>query len=138
MRILFKEGSKMNIRNVLNDEIKNEFEELKKIELGSDKYKTTVDGLAKLVDKSIDLERLDFEMDDRAENRETENDLKLQQMKEDKKDRIAKNVISVVGIAVPVVFGVWGTYKTFKFEENGTITSDAGRKYINNIFRFLK
>ena len=91
-----------------------------------------------LVDKSIDLERLDFEMDDKAENRETENDLKLQQMKEDKKDRIAKNIISVVGIAVPVVFGVWGTYKTFKFEENGTITSDAGRKYINNIFCIVK
>lgn len=49
----------MSIRTLLNEEIKNEFNDLKKMELGSETYKTTVDGLTKLVDRAIELERID-------------------------------------------------------------------------------
>ena len=40
----------MKIETILQEEIKSEFEELKGMQLGTDEYKSTVDGLTQLVD----------------------------------------------------------------------------------------
>lgn len=123
----------MNIRNVLNDEIQDEFKNLRKMELGSDTYKVTVDGLTKLVDKAIELEKLDADMDEKAESRENEIELKRKQMQIDKKDQIVKNGIAIAGIIVPTVITIWGTLKSFKFEETGTVTTIMGRGFIQKL-----
>lgn len=125
----------MNIRNVLNEEIGSEFEELSKIEVGSDKYKSAVDGVTKLVDRAIELEKFYVEMEDKTETRENETELKVQQIKNDKKDQVVRNGIAIAGIIIPTAITVWGTLKTLKFEETGTITTDAGRNFINRIFK---
>ena len=133
---IIKEVQKMNIRNVLNDEIESEFEALSEIEIGSDTYKTTVDGLAKLVDKAIELERLDAEMDDKADNRETDLDFKRQQMQTEKRAQIVRNGIAIAGIVIPTAVTVWGTLKSLKFENaGGIISTDAGRNFISRIFK---
>ena len=54
---------------------------------------------------------------------------------EEKKDRKWKNGISVAGIVVPIVVTVWGTLKTLKFEETGTVTTNAGRSFMNRLFK---
>ena len=125
----------MNIRNVLENEIENEFEELGKIEVGTDKYKSAVDGVTKLVDKAIDLEKFYIEMEDKVDARENEADLKAKQIKNDKRDQIVRNGIAIAGIVVPTAITIWGTLTTLKFEEVGTVTTNAGRAFMNRLFK---
>lgn len=112
----------MDIQSLLNEEIRNEFQDLKSMELGSEEYKATVDGLTKLVDRSIEIEKIDVESQE-----------KQIQMKEEKIDRWVKNGIAVGGIILPIVITIWGTKKSFEFEKEGTITTIMGRGFINKL-----
>lgn len=123
----------MKIETLLHDEIRSELEELKKIELGSEKYKVTVDGLTKLVDKAIEMDKLNIEVQEKVESRENDNDLKLKQMEEERKDRFVRNGIAVAGIVIPTMVTIWGTIKTIEFEKEGTITTIMGRGFINKL-----
>ena len=123
----------MSIHRLLDEEIQNELVELKKMKLGDEEYKTTVDGLTKLVDRSIEMEKLDIEKQEKAENQEIDNSFKLKQMDEDRKDRIVKNCITIAGIAIPSIITIWGTIKSFEFEKEGTITTIMGRGFINKL-----
>ena len=123
----------MNIETLLREEIKSELEELKKMSLGTDEYRTTVDGITKLADRAIEMERLDIESQDKAEAREIEAELKLKEMSEERKDRWIKNGISVMSVLVPTVVTIWGTVKSIEFEKEGTITTIMGRGLINKL-----
>lgn len=123
----------MNIETLLREEIKSELEELKKMSLGTDEYRTTVDGITKLADRAIEMERLDIESQEKAESREIEAELKLKEMSEERKDRWIKNGISVMSVLVPTVVTIWGTVKSIEFEKEGTITTIMGRGFINKL-----
>ena len=123
----------MSIKSLVDEEIRSEIEEISKIEVGSEKHKASVDALAKLLDKSIELERLDVEAQEKYESRIAENELKMKQLQDEKRDRIVKNVLT--GVSVVGGFGVtiWGTLKSLKFEENGVVTSIVGRGFIQKL-----
>lgn len=112
----------MKIENMLGDEIQNEFEKLKGDALGSEQYSKTVDGLTKMVDRAIEIEKLKLE----AANKE-------KQLKEERKDRIVKNIISAAGVIIPVGVTIWGTLVSFKFEEEGSVTTIMGRGFVNKL-----
>lgn len=120
---------KMGIRTLLNEEIKNEFNDLKKMELGSETYKTTVDGLTKLVDRAIELERIDVEQNENYENRQVE----LSKIEDDRKDQFVRNILTGAGIIIPTVVTIWGTIKSINFEKEGTITTIMGRGFIQKL-----
>lgn len=119
----------MSIQTLLNEEIKNEFEDLKKMELGSETYKTTVDGLTKLVDRAIELEKIDVEQNEAYENRQVE----LSKIEDDRKDRWIRNILTGAGIVIPTAVTVWGTIKSINFEKEGTITTIMGRGFIQKL-----
>ena len=119
----------MSIEALLHVEIAEEFEKLNTMEVGTEQYKTTVDGLTKLLDKAIECERLDMEA---TENRRN-NDLKEAEMKEDRKDRLVKNILTGASIAVPSLITIWGTIKSINFEKEGTITTIMGRGFIQKL-----
>lgn len=123
----------MEIETLLQDEIRNEFEELKKMELGTEKYKVTVDGLTKLVDKAIEMEKIEIEHEEKAIIFETDNKLKMSQIKEDRKNQLFSNGIAIFSVAAPIALTVWGTLKSLKFEETGTVTTIIGRGFINKL-----
>lgn len=123
----------MSIHRLLSEEIQSELGELKKMQVGAEDYKTTVDGLTKLVDRAIEMERIDMENQDKAENREIDNNFRLKQMEEERKDRFVKNCIAVAGIAIPSIITIWGTVKSIEFEKEGTITTIIGRGFINKL-----
>lgn len=127
----------MSIKNLLKEEIESEFRELEKIEVGSDKYKSAVDGLTKLVDRSIELEKIEAERKDKIESREIENEIKLKQMADENKDRLVKNCLTGVSIGSGIVLTVWGALKSWEFEKEGTVTSTMGRMFMN-CFRLKK
>ena len=120
-----------NIETLLHEEIQDGFDALSKMERGTEIHKTTVDEVAKLFDKAIEIEKIEIEAKEKAKAREIEASLKRAQMEEDRKDRRFKNGIAVGGIVLPLAVTIWGTFKTLKFEEEGTVTTMMGRGFIN-------
>lgn len=112
----------MEIRELLNDRIQDELAYLGGINAKSEEYNKTVDGVTKLLDRAIELEKIDIEDARKAES-----------LDDERKDRIVKNVISVAGIGIPVVVTIWGTLKSFEFEKEGTITTIMGRGFIQKL-----
>ena len=125
----------MNRENevLLNDEIQSELRALEDLSLGTDEYEKTVNGLTKLMDRSIELQKIKAEADNNEANREVDSELKMMQMANEKKDNRVKNILTGLGIAIPSGVAIWGTLKSFKFEETGTITTILGRGWINKL-----
>ena len=122
-----------NIETLLHEEIQDGFDALSRMERGTETHKTTVDEVAKLFDKAIEIEKLEIEAKEREKAREIEASLKRAQMEEDRKDRRVKNGIAIGGIVLPLAVTIWGTFKTFRFEETGTVTTIMGRGFINKL-----
>lgn len=123
----------MNIENLLYDEIETQFDKLRTLEAGSDEQRGAVDNLVKLIDRAIEMEKIDNDCKDKVEARESDKQMKLQQMKEDRLDRMVKNILTGLGIAIPTGVTIWGTIKTFEFEKEGTITTIFGRGFIQKM-----
>ncbi len=126
------------MKGMLDEEIRREFEKLNEMVPGSDEYKATVDGLTKLMDRAIEIEKFDIEVDEKVESRENETELKLKQMQEDKKDRLIKNIMMGTKDAAIIIITVWGTVASINFEREGTITTSAGRKHLNKLLSWFK
>ena len=77
----------MKNETMLHDEIKAELEELSKLEVGSDEYETAVNGISKLMDRAIEMEKFESDAKERIDSKEAELDLKYRQLEEDIKDR---------------------------------------------------
>lgn len=123
----------MEFENLLTEEIQAEIETLKGMELGSEPYKVAVDGITKLIDRSIDIEKYSAERKEKAEEKELEAYWKERESAEEKKDRWIKDGIAIAGIVLPIIVTIWGTKASFKFEEEGTITTIMGRGFINKL-----
>lgn len=123
----------MNLEKKLHDEISREIDILKGMEEGTESYKAWVDGVTKLTDRAIAIDRFNAEVEEKAETQKFENELKLKQMKEDKIDRIVKNCLTGFGIVLPIFITVWGTKASFEFEKEGTVTTIMGRGFINKL-----
>ena len=126
----------MDIDDLLLEEIEQEFNSLKDVEMGTEKYKASVDGLAKLVDRAIELRKIDVDRNDKESEldiRSKDLELREQRDKYDKIDQLIRNGISIAGIVIPTVVTIWGTLKTFQFEEEGSITTNIGRGFINKL-----
>lgn len=123
----------MKVETELFGEIHSELGALKDIELGTEAYKTTVDGVTKLLDRAIEIEKLNIDHEDRVENLKQDADLKLMQMEEDRKGRWVRDAIAVAGIVIPTAVTIWGTLKSFEFEKEGTITTIMGRGFIQKL-----
>ena len=128
----------MGLKTLLDEEIRDEFEELGKMDLGNDQYRTTVDGLTKLIDRRIELDRVEHEHKEKIESRDIETELRIAQMEDEKKDRKVKNGIAVAGFVLPVAVTVWGTITSLKFEETGSVSSIMGRGFIQKLLPKLK
>lgn len=123
----------MRIENLLREEIENEFEELRKMEIGTDAYRATVDGLTKLVDRAIEIDRFEAELGEKIESRANDAELKLQAARDEKINRFVSHGIDVVGIILPIAVTIWGTKASFEFEKEGTISTLMGRGFINKL-----
>lgn len=123
----------MNIETKLHEELAREFEELGKMQPGSDEHKTSAEVVTKLMDKAIEIERLHIEQQNETESLKAETDFKLKQIAEERKDQMIKNAINAVGIIGGFAVTIWGTCKSIKFEETGTITTIMGRGFINKL-----
>lgn len=128
----------MSIQRLLREEIESEFKELSTITPGGENYKIAVDGITKLMDRAIEMEKNEIDRQDRIDARDSENELKTKQMEDEKKDRFVKNLLAGVGTIGGLVVTIWGAKKAWKFEETGTVASPVGRSFINKLISFRK
>lgn len=125
---------KMSLKTLLDDAITNGFNKLDNMEVGSEKYKTTVDQLTKMSDRVIEIEKLESNDCNQKSIREIDKDLRLKQMKQEQLDRYIKHGLTAVSVIGGIALTIWGAKASWKFEETGTVTSTAGRKFISNLF----
>lgn len=123
----------MDGKALLNEEIQKKIEAMGELKVDSEEYRRAADGVSKLMEKAIELDKLDMEAYDREKTREDEKEFKEKQLKEDKKDRLVKNILTGLGIVLPAGLTVWGTLKSLKFEETGTVTTLMGRGFLNKL-----
>ena len=123
-----------NVETKLNVELTREFDELATMEAGTEKRGNTINELSKLMEQAIEIEKLHMEAEEKAETRKAENELKLKQLKSERIDQITRNTITGVSVVGGFLLTVWGTIKSIKFEETGTITTFAGRSFFNKLF----
>lgn len=128
----------MSIQRLLREEIESEFKELSTITPGGETYKVAVDGITKLMDRAIEMEKNEIDRQDRIDARDSENELKTKQMEDEKKDRFVKNLLAGIGTIGGLVVTIWGAKKAWKFEETGTVASPVGRSFINKLISFRK
>lgn len=124
----------MEIKTLLKEEVASEIQELHKMEVGSEQYKTTVEGLVKLTDRVIEMEKIE----DHREDENVRIEMHAEEIRERKIDNAVKNTLTGVGILANCGLAVWGTCKSLKFEETGTITTGAGKEFFKKLFNFKK
>lgn len=134
----------MNIETLLNERIVTLFEELKDKGLTEEERESISNELNKLLEKATDMNRLHMQNDeidikrDELEVKRNEVEVKREQLKSDKTDKIAKNVIAISGIILPLAAAGYWTILSFAFEKEDSVTTSAGQKHLNWLLSLKK
>ena len=112
----------MTIKDRLDEELISELDTLSSTPYKSEEYGKVKDTVSMLFDKKIEMDKA-----------ESERLIKRQQLEDEKKDRLVKNIMTAAGIALPLLVTIWGTKVSLKFEEEGTFTTIMGRGFINKL-----
>lgn len=149
----------MSIEIKLEEEIERDLDAIYDMEVGSEEHAAAVKQVTQLMDKIIDMRKLEIDERDKSEKRKAEERAfeaaerareaeakaretvfeadernKLEDREAEKQHRLIGYIITGVGIAIPAAVTIWGTKKSFKFEEFGTISSQAGREFFKRLF----
>ena len=112
----------MTIKDRLDEELTAELDKLSSTPYKNEEYGTVKETVSMLFDKKIEMDKV-----------ESEQLIKKQQLEDEKKDRLVKNIMTAAGIALPLLVTIWGTKVSLKFEEEGTFTTIMGRGFINKL-----
>lgn len=124
----------MEYENLMAEEIARKVAGLELIKDSND-YEKAVKAIVAMSNVVHDSRKLELEMDEQSIRLDNEYDIKIKQLDETKKSRIVNIGLGVAGIVVPTVITVWGTIKTLKFEQTGTITSNMTRNFTSRLFK---
>lgn len=117
------------IKELMTEVIKIELEELRDDELDLDEHRVTVDGICKLSNQILEIEKAEAQSKAESENIR----LKEEDAKQSNRNQLRKDIITL-GTAVGTgALIIWGTIKSLKFEEEGTVTTIIGRGFINKL-----
>ena len=112
----------MDVKDVLINEFIEEIEELKSMEAGSEEHKTTLDGVTKLADRLIEIEKFEAEHEEKKTQRE-----------EEKRDRRIKYGITIgTTVLSTFVYGLAFVAST-NFERYGSFTTKGGQGSIREL-----
>ena len=119
------------IRNLLDEEIRAEIEALSSLQFGSKEHLTATENLATLYKLRVEEAKIAMDFDEKAANREREEQFKKEQLAEQVKDRYFKLGIAAAELVLPLMFYAVWMRRGFKFEESGTYTSTTFRGLFN-------
>lgn len=116
-----------DLKQQLSSGFKTQLENLEKTDVESEDYRATIDGVTKMADRIIEIEKI-----------ENEQALKAQQVKDDKRDKIIRNVIEGTKVVGGFGLAAWAFVASMNFEKEGTLTTQGGRSAINQLLKFIK
>lgn len=125
----------MNIETLLHKEIEAEFDVLKDVDMDAKHYTQCVDGVTKLLDRAIELEKIHIEQ----EKIDNEKEISTKQMDEEKKSKKIDRAVAGVTTAATFTAFVWATIYTFANEKEVPVTTIIGRgviQKVTNLFKF--
>lgn len=122
------------ILELLDKEIETIMNTMEDLALGSEEYKQAADVLARLVDKRNEMVKIEYDHQDKKQSRIEENDLKIRQMDDERKDRRVKNGLTAAKIFGGFLVTGLGTYVTLNFERIQNVTTIAGREFVRQLF----
>lgn len=125
----------MNIEQMYREEIAREFEKLKEKEVGSEEHLKISDNISKLTDRLVEMDKVSKESYDKIESRMMDNALRTSQMKNERIIHWVKIGGEVVIVTMSLAGAIWGTVVSINFEKEGTMTTQAGRGWLNRILR---
>ena len=117
----------MSVEKLLEGEIEKRLESLGDVNSGSDEYDTKVNGVTKLLDRKIEMDKV-----------EIERDLKMRQIKEEKTSRLTRDIITAATFVGGAVISIWGFVASTNFEREGTFTTTAGRQCAKKVLSLFK
>lgn len=123
----------MSYKSLLNEEICEELKETRKLNIGTDNYDSSINGTTKLIDRQIELEKLEMQRDQQI----FENEMKVEQLHMEKKDRRVKNVLTGLSVIGGLAMYGFGIYASAKVEEEGSFTTLFGRTTMSNLSKML-
>ena len=123
---------------MLHDEIESELKNLGSMDCCSEDYKVAVDGLTKLLDRAIEMEKLDISKEEAEANRYNELEKTMLQIEEEKKTRRSNLGVNLLSVAAGVGTAIVGTLITLKFEETGSVSTIAGKEWTRKLFNKVK
>lgn len=115
----------MSMTTKLHMEIEDRLDRASDMDPTSKEYEAVVNSVTKLMDRAIEIEKL--------ESSESQNE---KQMKEERKARLIKNLIDIGAIILPLGVTLWGVKASLCFEYENTITTTVGRKFMDKLFNF--
>ena len=118
---------------MLEEEIKSEIEKLSTLNQGSGEHTSAIENLSKLYKLKIEETKNEKELLEAVRARESELQLKREQLSEQVKDRYWKFGLDAGGTALWIAFYYLWMRRGFRFEETGTYTS---KTFMNLINRF--
>lgn len=116
----------MSIEKVMYDEVLNELEQVKKMELGSDQHVTTVGVVNSMVDRLGESQKLDNEAK-RLEIEEKKLSIEAQRLEGEKKDRTVKNILTIGTNVLFLGVTIWANIDSKRFEQGFTHTTESGK-----------
>lgn len=125
----------VKIHEQLRETVAGQIEELNEMEVGSEQWKIAAEGIVKLVDRIVEIEKTDVELDEKIRNREQNHELKSKELKQDNKHRWIQTAVQTLGIAAPIAATIWGAKVSLEFEKSGTFTTLFGRSTFTNLFK---
>lgn len=126
----------MSIKNELIEEFNDEVKGLRALQLGSDEYKATVDGVTKLADRIIEIDKIQQEASAKQISQINENELKAAQMADDRIDKWIRNGIEGVKVVGGLVAAGLALVVSINFEREGTLTTEAGKSALRQLLKF--
>ena len=115
----------MDIKKQLAGEFDARLEELGVMKLGEEDYKVATDCMTKIADRIIEIEKA-----------ESDRKLREQQMKDEKRDRIVRNVIDVSKFVGGTIFTAAAFIMSINFEREGTFTTKGGQGALRELLKF--
>lgn len=119
------------IKDLLGEEIRADIEALSTLKSGSDEKSKAIDELTKLYKLRIEETKNEWDFGEKFDARESEKQLKKDQLTEQVKDRYFRLGAEAAGIILPLIFYAAWMRRGFKFEETGTYTSTTFRGLFN-------
>ena len=106
----------MHTNDALRVEIEREINGLKNMEVGSEELSAAVNDVTKLMDRKIEMDRIENEAYEKAEDRKAE-----------QRNRWLGHAITIGTTLLGTTVTLICFHKSMKFEETGTITTFAGK-----------